>query len=124
VITSQTPDQVSCARVGSAGTAGTVEVRVCRSDPDITTMLVSYDLTALINTAFWEINTFTSNYEHEMAEWAADIRAAVNAFSDHHWAPAALPCLLGQRGRRDHAAVLRGLRRCSAWSSASPDQPD
>ena len=84
VITSQTPDQVSYARVSSTGTAGTVEVRVYRSDADTTTMHVSYDLTALTDSALQEINTFASNYEHEMAEWAADIHAAVKASSDHH----------------------------------------
>ena len=83
VITAQTPDQVSYARVSSTGTAGTVEVRIDRSDADTTTMQVSYDLTALTDTAVPEINAFASTYEHEMAEWAADIHAAVNAFSDH-----------------------------------------
>ena len=83
VITSQRPDQVSYARVSSTGTAGTVEVRIDRSDADRTIMQISHDLTALTDTALQEINTFASNYEHEMAEWAADIHAVVNAFSDH-----------------------------------------
>ena len=83
VITSQTPDEISYSRVSSTGTAGTVEVRIDRSDADTTTMQVSYDLTALTDSALQEINTFASNYEYEMAEWAADIHAVVNAFSDH-----------------------------------------
>jgi hypothetical protein len=46
-------------------------------------MQVSHDLTALTDSALQEISTFASNYEHEMAEWAADIHAIVNAVSDH-----------------------------------------
>ena len=83
VITSQTPDQVSYARVSSTGTAGTVEVRIDQSDADTTTVQVSYDLTALTDSAAQEIATFASNYDREMAEWAADINAAVTAASDH-----------------------------------------
>jgi hypothetical protein len=83
VITSQRPDQVSYARISSTGTAGTVEVRVYRSDADTTTMQVSHDLTALTDSALQEISTFASNYEHEMAEWAANIHAVVNASPDH-----------------------------------------
>ena len=84
VITSQTPDQISYARVSSTGTAGTVEVRVDRTDPGTTTMQVSYDLTALTDSAVQEIDAFAANYEHEMAEWAADIHVAVNTVTDHH----------------------------------------
>jgi hypothetical protein len=83
VITRQTPDQISYARVSSTGTAGTVEVRIDRSDADTTVMQVSYDLTALTDSAVPEIATFASNYADEMAEWAADIHAAVNTLSDH-----------------------------------------
>ena len=84
VITSQTPDQISYARVSSSGTAGTVEVRVNRSDADLTIMQVSYDLTALTDSAEQEIDAFAANYEQEMAEWAAHIHAAMNNVSDHH----------------------------------------
>ena len=83
VITSQTPDRVSYARVSSTGTAGTIEVRIDQSDADTTTVQVSYDLTALTDSALHEIDTFASNYEREMAEWAADIYAAVNTSTDH-----------------------------------------
>ena len=83
VITSQKLDQISYARVSSTGTAGTVEVRVDQSDADTTTVQVSYDLTALTDSALQEIDTFASNFEREMAEWTADIQAAVNAASDH-----------------------------------------
>jgi len=83
VITRQTPDQISYARVSSTGTAGTVEVRIDRSDADTTVVQVSYDLTALTDSAVPEITTFASNYEHEMVEWAADIHAAVTTLSDH-----------------------------------------
>ena len=83
VMTSQTPDQVSYARVSSSGTAGTVEVRVIRSDADTTTMEVSYDLTALTDSAVQEISLFAANYEREMAEWATHIHAALEARPDH-----------------------------------------
>ena len=46
-------------------------------------MQVSYDLTALTDSAVPEIATFASNYADEMAEWAADIHAAVNTLADH-----------------------------------------
>ena len=79
VITLQTLDQVSYARVSSTGTAGTVEVRIEQSDADTTTVHVSYDLTALTDSALQEIDTFAANFDREMAEWAADIHAAVTA---------------------------------------------
>jgi hypothetical protein len=82
VITRQTPDQISYARVSSTGTAGTVEVRIDRSDGDTTVMQVSYDLTALTDSAIPEIATFASNYADEMAERAADIHAAVHTLAD------------------------------------------
>src|SRR4029077_20000243 len=82
VITRQTPDQISYPRVSStgtagpvrrpmdpavAGTAGTVEVRVARSEADTTVVQVSYDLTALTDSAIPEIATFASTYADEMA---------------------------------------------------------
>ena len=79
VITLQTLDQVSYARVSSTGTAGTVEVRIEQSDAATTTVQVSYDLTALTDSALQEIDTFAANFDREMAEWAADIHAAVTA---------------------------------------------
>ena len=83
VITRQTSDQISYARVSSTGTAGTVEVRIDRSDAGATVMQVSYDLTALTDSAIPEIATFASNYADEMAEWAADIHTAVSTLADH-----------------------------------------
>jgi hypothetical protein len=64
-------------------TAGTVEVRVDRSDADMTVMQVSYDLTVLTDSAVPEIATFASNYADEIAKWAADISAAVKTLADH-----------------------------------------
>jgi hypothetical protein len=49
----------------------------------MTVMQVSYDLTALTDSAVPEIATFASNYADEMAEWAADIQAAVTTLADH-----------------------------------------
>jgi hypothetical protein len=83
VITGPTPDQISYARVSSTRTAGTVEVRVDRSDADMTVMQVSYDLTVLTDSAVPEIATFASNYADEIAKWAADISAAVKTLDDH-----------------------------------------
>ena len=73
VIVDSDADRMRYARVTPAGLAGTVEVSVVATAPESTTVRVTYDMTATLETAAGELQAFQARYDQEIASWATAI---------------------------------------------------
>ena len=73
------PERIRYARVTHGITAGTVSVEAIAGDDHATRLRVTYDVTALSAAGESWLTEFADGYEREIASWAADIAAAVQA---------------------------------------------
>ena len=77
VVAARDADSVRYARTTPGFSAGTVEVRVRRSDTSSTQVDVTYDLTALTPEGAAELDRFADRYEQDIGGWEAAIETAL-----------------------------------------------